>query len=206
MRHISFILISGLIGVYFCLTSCLHAAAPDLTAEEEAWLKDHDGKVRLVHTPDWPPLDFLGENGEPVGMVADYIRLIQKKLNFKFKVVPVESWTEMLDRARAGTIDVISAGQETEDRKKFMRWSSPFLNLKTTIIVRKELKGELSLSKMQGMKIGVAEAYAVGEFIRQNYPDLIMINVDNPQEGIRQVSFGELDAMITEVPNALYII
>jgi signal transduction histidine kinase/ABC-type amino acid transport substrate-binding protein len=190
----------------FCETPCLSAAVPQLTPEEQAWLTLHDGRIRLAHTPDWPPMDFLDENNIPTGMAADYIRLIEKKLKFKFRVVPVTSWSEMLARAREGTIDVISAGQETEDRKQFMTWSTPFLNLKTTIIVRKENTMKLSLDQMRGMRIGVARQYAVGEFIRQQYPYLTMVDVPNPLEGIRMVSFGELDAMITEVPNALYII
>ncbi|MCF8077386.1 MAG: transporter substrate-binding domain-containing protein [Desulfotignum sp.] len=190
----------------FCENPILSAAVPQLTPEEQAWLSHHDGRVRLAHTPDWPPMDFLDKSGTPTGMAADYVRVIEKKLDFNFRVVPVKSWSEMLARAREGTIDVISAGQETEARKKFMTWSTPFLNLKTTIIVRKQNTMKLSLDQMRGMRIGVARQYAVGEFIRQQYPYLTMVDVSNPLEGIRMVSFGELDAMITEVPNALYII
>lgn len=184
----------------------LNASVPDLTQEEQSWLADHDGKIRIVHTPDWPPMDFLDKNGKPTGMTADYIRLIEKKLNFNFKVVPVKSWSEMLDRAKSGTIDVISAGQGTAARKEFMTWSTPFLDLKNTIIVRKALKGKLTLDQMRGMQIGVARQYVIGEYIRKEYPYLTMVDVANPLEGIHKVSFGELDAMITEVPNALYII
>lgn|GEM_PF-771747 len=182
------------------------AALPELTPAEEQWLNDHDRKVRLAHTPDWPPLDFLGADGKPTGMAADYIRLIEEKLNFRFKKVSVGSWEEMLHRARNGTIDIISAGQETAERREFMNWSTPFLNLKTTIIVNKDARGKLSLDKMRGMQIGVVRQYAVGEFIRDMYPKLTIVDVASSLEGIRMVSFGELDAMITEVPNALYII
>ncbi len=195
-----------LIWTLLFVCSGLNAAVPKLEPEEELWLNGHDNKVRLAHTPDWAPMDFLGKDGKPKGMAADYIRLIEKKLNFRFRQVRVGSWDEMLHRARTGTIDVISAGQETRGRRKFMTWSTPFLNLKTTIIVKKQYKGELTLDKMKGMKIGVVRQYAVGEFIREMYPELTMMDVASSVEGIRMVSFGELDAMITEVPNALYII
>lgn len=199
------------IGCIFFLVVCLisiasHAAVPILTLEEKHWLAKYDGQVRLAHTPDWPPMDFLGKDGKPTGMAADYIHLIEKKLGFTFRVVSVSSWGEILNRAKSGSIDVISAAQETAERRKFMAWSTPFLNLKTTIIVKKDLKQELTLSNMQGMKIGVVRQYAVGEFIREVYPNLNIVDVDSPVEGIRMVSFGELDAMITEVPNALYLI
>ena len=177
-----------------------------LTAGERAWLNAHDGAIRIAYTPDWPPMDFLDANGRPQGMAADYMRLIQKKLGIRFKMVRVKSWDEMLAFARTGHIDVISAGQATEERRTFMNWSTPFLNLKTTIIVRKGRRGELTLDRMQGMSIGVVRNYAVGDFIRDLYPDLTLVDVASSSDGIRKVSFGELDAMITEVPNALYII
>ncbi|WDP88409.1 MAG: transporter substrate-binding domain-containing protein [Desulfobacter sp.] len=193
-------------AVFFVYPSVHGAGALQLTAEEQEWLDDHDGKIRLVHTPDWPPMDFLDKEGRPAGMAADYIHLMEEKLQFRFKKVPVASWDEMLELARSKEIDVISAGQETPERRAYMSWSTPFLNLKTTIIVQKGRFGDLSLDRMQGMKIGVVSQYAVGEFIRGQYPDLDLVDVASSKEGIEKVSFGELDAMITEVPNALYII
>ena len=209
MRNILYIISAVfliIVAVFFFFPADHEDRVPGLTAEEQAWLDSHSGKVRLVHTPDWPPMDFLDKDGNPSGMAADYIRLIEDKLKFRFAKVPVSSWGEMLTLAKKGAIDVISAGQETSERRTFMNWSTPFLNLKTTIIVQKGRYADLSLERMQGMKIGVVRQYAVGEFIREQYPELKMIDVANSKEGIEQVSFGELDAMITEVPNALYII
>ena len=191
----------------FFFYPAIHApSVPGLTEIEREWLDAHDGKIRLAHTPDWPPMDFLDNEGKPSGMAADYIKLIEEKLKFKFRLVPVCSWSKMLELAKAGDIDVISAGQETPERRVFMTWSTPFLNLKTTIIVQKGKYGDLRLDRMQGMKIAVIRAYAVTEFIRKQYPDLTLVEVINSKKGIEKVSFGELDAMIAEVPNALYII
>ena len=139
-------------------------------------------------------------------MVADYIRLIEKKLDFKFKIVRFETWGKILVFAQKREIDVISAAQVTPERKKFMNWSTPYLSLKTTIIVQKSRKKTFTLDQMTGMKIGVPEEYAVGKFIRDNYPQLTIIDVTNGKEGLHKVSFGELDAMVIEVPNALNVI
>ncbi len=193
-------------AVFFFYPSVHGDSVPGVTVEEQIWLDSHSGSVRLVHTPDWPPMDFLDKAGNPAGMAADYVHLIEDKLKFRFAKVPAASWDEMLTLAKKGEIDVISAGQETPERRTFMNWSTPFLNLKTTIIVQKGRYTNLTLDRMQGMKIGVVRKYAVGEFIREHYPDLNMIDVADSKTGIEQVSFGELDAMITEVPNALYII
>lgn len=177
-----------------------------LTDEEREWLSQHQNTLRIAHSPDWPPMDFRGKDGKQSGMVADYIRLIEEKLDIRFVNVEVDSWEEVLDLARKQQIDIISAGQETDERKTYMYWSKPYLSLDTTIIVKKSRQGRLELKQMAGMRIGVPKAYAIGEFIRENYPDLLMVDVKNSSDGINKVSFGEIDAMVTEVPNALYLI
>ncbi len=174
--------------------------------EERQWLDVHTGKVKLAPAPDWEPLEFFDAEGNYRGMVADYIRLIEEKLDFKFDIVRVESWEKVVTLARKREIDVISAAMATEARQRFMIWTRPYIHLKTTIIVNKSLKKNYTLDQMEGMRIGVPKAYVVGEFIRKNYPQLMLIDVLNGIEGMRQVSFGELDAMIMEVPNALHVI
>lgn len=177
-----------------------------LTQDERRWLASHTGKVKLSPAPDWEPMEFFDENGVYRGLVADYIRLIEKKLNFKFQIIQTHTWEQILFRAEKKEIDVISAAQPTPERKRFMIWSSPYFSINTTIIVQKSQKGTLTLDQMIGMKIGVPKGYAVGDFIRANYPYLTLVDVLNGKEGLYKVSFGELDAMIAEVPNALYVI
>lgn len=176
------------------------------TPEEREWLSAHDGKIRVAPAPNWEPMEFFNGNGEYQGLVADYIRLIEDRLRIKFHIVHTHSWPEILEKAKNKEIDVIPAAQPTENRRKFMIWSSPYFHVKTTIIVRKEVQGQLSLNNMTGLRIGVPKEYAVGDFVRKAFPDLTLINVDNNKAGLYKLSFGELDAVITEVPNAIYVI
>ena len=179
---------------------------PNLTKKEIQWLNEHNGKIILAPSPNWDPLEFFDENGRYTGLVADYVYLIEKKLEFKFKIIRNDTWKQVIDLARQGQIDVISAAQATPERREFFNWSPPYINLKNTIIVRTTFKGTLTLDEMQGMRIGVPQAYAVGEYLRLHYPELHFIDVLNGREGMEKVSFGELDAMIMEIPNALYVI
>ena len=62
-----------------------------LTVEERAWSNAHDGKIRLAPAPNWEPLEFFDENGEYQGLVADYFRLIEKRLGITFQIIRVPS-------------------------------------------------------------------------------------------------------------------
>ncbi len=180
--------------------------ALEFSAEEQAWLAAHDGTIRVAPSPNWEPMEFFDGNGQYSGMVADYINLIEDRLGITFLIIRSPSWSENLARAKRKEIDMITAAQPTKERRQFMLWSRPYVQVKTTIIVRKEMQQQYSLATMAGMRIGVPQDYAVGDFVRKAYPELTLIPVENNKEGLYKLSFGELDAMITEVPNALYVI
>lgn len=205
------LVLMAIAALLFSVTA-LHAAErgtvnlATLTVQEQEWLKAHRNNIRIGHAPDWPPMDFTDADGNHSGMISDYIKLIENKLGITFNVTKVSRWEDVLTLARKHEIDVISAGQVTPERREYMNWSTPYLTLETTIIVEKNRKGVLALDKMTGMQIGVPKGYAVGEFIREQYPTLNIIDVATSREGMNKVSFGEIDAMVTEVPNALYII
>ena len=203
------------IWLVFCLFSFFQAHALlavevntdlHLTSEERAWLLEHADQIRLSGDPGWEPMEFFDENGKYSGLVADYMHLIEERLGIHFKIVQTRSWGETLAKAKNKEIDIISAAQVTPDRRQFMLWSKPYLHVNTTIIVRKEMAQQFSIEQMAGMRIGVPENYAVGRFVRESYPALTIVDVATNKEGLTKVSFGELDAMITEIPNALYVI
>jgi len=177
-----------------------------LTREERDWLNKHSGKIRMAPSPGWEPMEIIKENGEYKGLVADYIRLIEDRLGFKFTIVKAKTWYEVLQMAKNRKIDVISAAYDTPERRKFMIWSEPYLEVPEVIVTRKSWEGELTLDDMKGMRVGVTLAYVVADWIKNNHPEVPLIYVPNDLVGLRMVSFGELDAMIAELPIASYAI
>lgn len=202
-------------GILVCFIWIFLAHAPlvvgaktdlHLTPEERAWLLEHGSEIRLSGDPAWQPMEFFDENKTYSGLIADYMGLIEERLGIHFKIVRNSLWSETLTQAKNRDIDIISAAQPTPERRKYMLWSAPYFYVNTTIIVRKEMEQQFSLEQMVGMRIGVPKDYAVGIFVRESYPTLTFVDVETNKEGLSKVSFGELDAMISEIPNALYVI
>ncbi len=97
-----------LIISFFCvgLPSLGHGTADPLTPEERAWLTRHDGKIIVNNEAGWPPIIDTDKDGNSFGIVMDYQRLIEKKLDFKFKLDKPDSWDNFMERFRKGEIDV----------------------------------------------------------------------------------------------------
>ncbi|MBC2741827.1 MAG: transporter substrate-binding domain-containing protein [Desulfosarcina sp.] len=151
-------------------------------------------------------MEFFDDAGNYKGLVADYMNLIEERLGFKFVIVRASSWYEILDLAKQKKIDVISAAYDTPERREFLRWTTPYLEVPEVIVTRKSLTEELTLEDLTGLRVGVTLAYVVADWIRENYPQISLIMVPNDLVGLRMVSFGEIDVMIAELPIASYAI
>lgn len=177
-----------------------------LNQEERAWLQAHDGKIRLAPCPDWEPMEIFEADGTYRGFVADYMHLIEKKLDFKFDLIRVDSWPEIQKMVKEKQLDVISSSVPTPERRTYMNWTQSYYKSKNAIVARKTLKGTLSLKRLieLNMVVGVPKGYDALQFYTKKYPDLKITYVETALDGLKQIAFGEIDAVIAEVPHTLY--
>ena len=188
--------------------SCSETEKKDiLTPEERIWLSKHDGKIVIDQSYDrWAPIEDLDQNGNPVGIAIDYYKLIEKKLNFRFKVDEARSWEERLKRFQSGEIDVVNNLQKTPQRSQYLLFTKPYIEIPYVIIVRKESKGSLTLKNMKNMTISVTKGFAIHEYLKNNYAYLNLVPVSIDQEALQEVSLKRVDAAIINLAVASYLI
>lgn len=115
--------------------------------------------------PDFPPVEYYDEKGLYRGIAADYIALIEKKLGIQFKIIHLKNWDEVLEKARALEIDMVTAATRTPQREKYLRFTSSFVDLPSVIIVRQNVRQDLTMEKLVGMKVAVVHRYAAHDYI-----------------------------------------
>lgn len=176
-----------------------------LTPLERNWLSEH-GDITLANAPNWPPVAFIEKNIYR-GMSADYMELIEKKLNIKFKRVYPKTWNEMVDKARNKEIDVIGAIQETAVRGKFLNFTEPHLRISNVILVRKNVEEDLTLENLKGREIAVGKNFSVTEYIKVKYPDIDLDDENKDEYSImKKVVSGEVEAGISDLAAVSYLI
>ena len=171
---------------------------PMLTEEDRNWLAEHP-EIRLAPDPQFLPIEYFDEQGRYVGIAADYIALIEKKLGVTFKKVQLENWDEVLKKSRSREVDLWGAGVPTPQRLEYMNFTQPFLKLPAVILVRKNVTENLSLNTLQGMKVAVVSGYGIHDHILNQYPDIQLDVVPDIQTGLKKVSVGLVDAMVTNI-------
>src|SRR5207253_6314444 len=147
------------------------AGALTLTDEERSWLTTHP-ELRLGVDASWPPFEYRDEEGRYQGLAADYIKLIKERLGIK--VIPIEpvSWTEVLEQAKQGKLDLLPGIMSTPERQRYLSFTRPYLDFPIVILAHERGAQPQKLEDLYGLKIAVVENYAPHELLRAHHPDL----------------------------------
>lgn len=196
------LLLTSLIG---CHPTDINTVDP-LTKSERAWLDSLNRELVIAPDPSYPPIEYFDDNGELKGIVAEYITLIEKRLNINFRVARYKSWNELFKQGAQFQFDIASCAQKTNDRESFWLFTSPYANVNNVIIVKDKNKNDITINDLIGKRVAIVKNYAVEEYIRKTYPGIEIISVLNAKHGINDLTFGWVDAFITEMPVAAYYI
>ncbi|MCF7858657.1 MAG: transporter substrate-binding domain-containing protein, partial [Candidatus Cloacimonetes bacterium] len=177
----------------------------ELTKLETNWLREHP-VIRIAPDPDFPPIEWIDENGEYKGIAKDYIDIISGKLNIKFETVQCKNWEQVLKKAQNHEVDMLPAGAQTPQRAKYMNFSTPHIIFPGVFITGNEHADITSINELYGKKIVCVSGYVWQDMFNLHHPEIEIVSVPNLQTGLRKVAMGENDVLIATLPIALYYI
>ena len=164
-----------------------------LTAAEQKWLANH--KVwRLGTDPGYPPFEFTDNSGNYSGIVSDFVKIFEKKLNIKIIHQPELTWKKAIRKLENRKIDVICAIVKTEKREKKFVFTKPYIKFQQVIVTKKGYQPVTSLADFKGKTVAVAKGYAEIEKIRKKYPEINLYIADTPLKKLMAVVIGKADA------------
>lgn len=199
--------IAVLLSLLCWLSFSLSAHAADLlTPEERKWVNEHHGEFVLAPDPKFPPVDFFDEKGVHRGISADYCRLLEQKLNIRFQIKRVDSWNEVVKAGKSREIDLTTSAQRTPEREAFWLFTTPYYEAPAVIIANQRVRGDLRLGALKGFRVLSVKNYAINDYLAKNYPEIELILVSDQLTGLRKVALGEFDAMLVDLPSAVYLI
>jgi len=176
-----------------------------LTDAEKAWLEAHP-VIRVAPDPALQPIEFFDEDGNYLGIGADYVKLISEKTGIKFEIVQCANWDEVIDRAQKRDVDVLNAVVKTPQREKYLIFPTPYLELPLIIVVRKDVTTELTLEMLKDSHIVMVSGYGYVDLIRNKYPDTEIELVPEIKTALHKVSFGTADAFVGDLATASFYI
>ena len=184
-------------------TSCSNETR--LTDDEIDYLQDNDS-INVAVFPYYPPYQFINDQGKMDGIFVNYLNLIEKKIDYKFKKVYYENWANLINDSKNNKIDLILEIQHTKDKEDFLFFYPPLFESNNVIIQRKSdpiLKG---LKNTVDIKLILPNQYSIVEEIKRKYPNIIIGLGENDVDCLQKVSNGEYDAYIAPKAVTHYLI
>ena len=128
----------------------------DTTAAETA--EAAGGTLIVGFDQDFPPMGFVGDNGEYTGFDLDLAKEVASRLGLEYKAQPV-AWDSKDMELESGNIDCIWNGFTINGREDDYTWSNPYLNNEQVMVVAAD-SGIEKLDDLAGKNVVVQAASA----------------------------------------------
>ena len=178
-------------------------AALSLSAEQQAWLREHPSIRVGIDRAGWAPFDVLDKDGRHTGLSGDYLALLGQRLGVRFEPVLLDDWQAALKALRAGQVDLLPSVAKTAEREAFMAFSAPYLTSSSLIFTRNDVKVQ-RVGDLAGRLVAIERGYVLQQALRERVPDVRWLEVVDTREALRAVSSGRADAYVGDMIVASY--
>ena len=164
------------------------------TDQEIAFLKEKK-EITMCIDPDWMPFEKI-DKGQHIGMTSEYISILEQKIGTPIVLIPSISWVQSLEFGKARKCDIYSLAMATKERKTYMNFTRPYLSIPVVVATKMDKFFIAEISTISNEKLGVVRGYAIGEILREQYPQMNIVDVDSLHQGLEMVNQGELYGFI----------
>ncbi len=173
-----------------------------LTKDEKKYIENKK-IVKMCIDPNWMPLEML-HNGKHVGMTSDYMQLVQQRAGISIELIKTETWAESIEFARQRKCDIFSLAMATPERKLYMNFTKPYLNMPLVLVSTLDTNFYLNVDMIRNKSIGIVKGYAYGEILRAKYPNMKLVYVESMADGLKKVENKELFGFIGTLATLAY--
>lgn len=139
--------------------------------------------VITLGSDNYPPYNYLNEDGNPTGIDVDLAREAFKRLGYRVEVVSID-WEKNKELLESGKIDCVMACFSMEGRLDDYKWAGPYIASRQVIAVNED-SDIYTLDDLRGKNVAVQSTtkpegillngnYNVGNLISLNHRDRIL--------------------------------
>jgi len=195
----------GIITVYSNINLNIVNKYITFTKEEKEYLNKKDF-ITMCVDPDWEPYEQINKDGKHIGLAADFIKLVEKKIDKKFLLVPTQTWSQSLDYLKDGKCEILSFLNKTPKRDKFLNFTSILYEEPAVIVARNKVTYLDGLDSLEGKIVGVVKGYIIDEYLQENYPKINIKYMKNYEDGFNMIEDGKIYASINSLLGIGYLI
>ncbi len=158
--------------------------------------------LRVGMAPNYPPLAFK-QNGKLKGIEVDFATRLGPALHRKVEIIETE-WEELGPALQAKKIDMVMSGTSiTEERKKNVNFTEPYLTVGQMVIVRKADYADLSdpaAMDQTKSRVGYVSRTTGEKWARENLKKAKLHGYTDTREGVAALEHDQIDFFIQDAP------
>ncbi|MCF8105845.1 MAG: transporter substrate-binding domain-containing protein [Desulfohalobiaceae bacterium] len=152
--------------------------------------------VKVATLNNFPPFSFRVK-GKLMGFTIDYLHLLEQKTGLAFEIID-GTWEQNLRRFKSGEVDLVTAISYTKGRTSFTRFTEPYYIIPTVVYIREGSFAYQGVRDLRGKTVGIETGVFYKEYL-QEYPTIKIREVEDTNELLKQLSFAEIDAVVTNI-------
>lgn len=181
-------------------------AADDTSTEAAKTAADAGGTLIVGFDQDFPPMGFIGNDGEFTGFDLELAQEVAKRLGLEYKPQPI-AWDAKDMELEAGNIDCIWNGFTMTDREDDYAWTEAYMANTQVFVVAKD-SGIASQADLAG-KVVECQVDSSAEAALKEVPDLTatfkdLLTTADYNTAFMDLEQGAVDAIAMDVIVAGY--
>jgi ABC-type transport system substrate-binding protein/ABC-type amino acid transport substrate-binding protein len=164
------------------------------------------GTLVVGTNAEFPPFEYVDENGEIVGFDMDLFEAIAEAAGFEYEFVNTR-WDGIFVALASGEFDaVISGATITEERKETVDFSAPYFNAGQMVTVRADNTDIMGPEDLPGHTVGVQLGTTGDIAATEIVGDDMMKRYDEYTLAFQGLAQGDVDAVVCDSPTSAEIV
>lgn len=185
--------LAALIVALACAACCLCACSSGQSSSTDDSLP-----TLIVGSDNYPPYNYLDENGNPTGIDVDIVTEALRRMGYNAEFTYI-NWEDKDTLVESGEIDLIAASFSMTGREDLYRWAGPYMESRQVVAVSPE-SDIYTLADLEGKVVAVqSTTKPEGIFLKRTDPRIpqlkSLFSVDDRSELYPALSKGYVDAI-----------
>ena len=175
----------------------------ELTKSEKNYIEKKK-VIKVCTNPNWTPIEFTNNDGEPNGISIDILKLLGEKTGLQFQFIKTKTWAESQMYLKNKKCDILPAAIQTKEREKYANFTTPYLNYDLAIITKDDKPLVDELETLIDKKLSRKKHSGLVSKLRDKYPNIQIKETVGYKEAFEAVENGEVYYTIATLPVLSY--
>jgi PAS domain S-box-containing protein len=165
-----------------------------------------DRTIRFGGDHNYPPFEFLDEEGKPAGFNVDLLRAVARESGLDVEV-QLFAWPRVMSDLAAGEIDAVEGMFYSPARDRTFDFSQGYI-VNHYVAVGRADSGDLpaSVDDLKGKSIAIQKSDIAHDFLMEKKVDAHIVALNSQEEALHELAEGKHDFVLAARQTALYCI